>query len=61
MHALYMYFFLGLKKTYIAKIFCKSISTITNWIERFEKSNDFQRLDRGKKTFVLLGRGEEGV
>ncbi|KAH9128017.1 hypothetical protein AeMF1_001760 [Aphanomyces euteiches] len=43
MHALFMYYFLGVKCTKIAHLLCKSVSTISNWIDRFETSADYQR------------------
>lgn len=35
-YALYAYYFLGHNKTQISKIYSKSVSTITNWVTRYE-------------------------
>ena len=42
-HALYNYFFLKKSKLEIAEIFGKSPSTITNWIDRYDKEGDISR------------------
>lgn len=33
----YSYYFLGIQKSDLAKIYCKSLTTITSWIVKFEK------------------------
>ncbi|ETV66592.1 hypothetical protein H257_17022 [Aphanomyces astaci] len=38
MHALVAYYFLGIKRTAIARLFSKSVSTISNWIQQHEKT-----------------------
>ncbi|OWZ04490.1 hypothetical protein PHMEG_00023597 [Phytophthora megakarya] len=43
LHALYGYFYLGLSKTWLATIYSKHINTISNWIQRLEAANDYQR------------------
>ncbi|KAG6606472.1 Serine/threonine-protein kinase [Phytophthora cinnamomi] len=43
MHALYGYFYLGLSKQQLATIYNKHINTISNWVQRFESDNDYQR------------------
>ncbi|KAE9032816.1 hypothetical protein PR001_g10431 [Phytophthora rubi] len=43
MHALYGYFYLGLSKERLSTIYNKHINTISNWIQRFESDNDYQR------------------
>ncbi|KAG9416319.1 hypothetical protein AC1031_000717 [Aphanomyces cochlioides] len=55
MHALFMYYFLGIQRTKIARLLCKSLSTVSNWIERYESSTDYQR----KQTLVLKHISEE--
>lgn len=42
-YALYGFFYLGLKKSQLAKIYRKDITTITNWIDRYEKSGIISR------------------
>ncbi|ORZ30491.1 hypothetical protein BCR44DRAFT_1444710 [Catenaria anguillulae PL171] len=37
-HALYAYFFLHLSMAVLARIFCKSRSTLSGWISRYENS-----------------------
>jgi len=49
MHALYGYFYLGLSKTQLATIYNKHINTISNWIQRFESDNDYQRRSTKQK------------
>ncbi|CAK4113782.1 unnamed protein product, partial [Aphanomyces euteiches] len=43
MHALYMYYFLGLNRLSIARLFHKSQSTVSNWIARYEQSGGYER------------------
>lgn len=47
-HCLYGYYFLGYKKKQLATIYCKSPTTIANWIEKFEEYGHVER----KKGFV---------
>lgn len=42
-HCLYGYYFLGLKRVELAKIYAKSPTTISSWIERFEKDGHVER------------------
>ncbi|KAF0734464.1 hypothetical protein Ae201684_008923 [Aphanomyces euteiches] len=55
MHALFMYYFLGLQRTKIARLLCKSLSTVSNWIERYETSADYYR----RQTAALKHINEE--
>ncbi|KAH9123906.1 hypothetical protein LEN26_002290 [Aphanomyces euteiches] len=43
MHALFIYYFLGAKCVVIARLFRKSMSTISSWIERYENTSDYNR------------------
>ncbi|KAF0724240.1 hypothetical protein Ae201684P_019400 [Aphanomyces euteiches] len=43
MHALFIYYFLGVKRVVIARLFRKSVSTISSWIERYENTSDYDR------------------
>jgi len=43
-HALYNYFIRRQSKTFIAETFCKSISTITSWITRYETTESVSRI-----------------
>ncbi|KAG4069792.1 hypothetical protein HA402_006807 [Bradysia odoriphaga] len=43
-YALYAYYFLGLSKIQVANMYSKSISTITNWIVKYEDSGSVTRL-----------------
>lgn len=42
-HALYGYYFLGLTKTKLAKIYRKHISTITSWVSKYAANGFFSR------------------
>lgn len=42
-HCLYDYYFLGIKKTQLAKLYARSKSTITNWVTHFEKTGRAER------------------
>lgn len=42
-HALYGFYYLGMKKCQLAKMYHKNKSTITNWIERYEKDGNLNR------------------
>lgn len=42
-HALYGYYFLGIPKIQLSKIYHKSPSTITNWIQKFEEDGHVSR------------------
>lgn len=42
-YALYNYYFMGFSKTKISKIYNKSITTITNWISRYEETGEALR------------------
>ena len=42
-HALYCYFFLRKTKSEISEIFAKSVTTITNWIEKYEMEGGLAR------------------
>ncbi|KAF0743554.1 hypothetical protein Ae201684P_004011 [Aphanomyces euteiches] len=44
MHALYAHFYLGMKRQDIARVFHKSLSTLSNWIQRFESTGDNERV-----------------
>lgn len=48
MHCMYGYYFLGLRKTQLARIYGKRPSTITNWIERYERDGIYNRKEREK-------------
>lgn len=50
-HCLYGYFFLGIKKSQLAKIYCKNVSTISNWIEKFEKNGAVGRQNNVKNLY----------
>jgi transposase len=43
MHALFVYYYLGANRTAVARLFHKSVTTITTWIERFESTSDYER------------------
>lgn len=45
-YALYGYYYLGLSKTQVAKMYDQSTSTITNWIVKYEDSDSVPRLAR---------------
>lgn len=42
-YALYGYYHLGFTKTQLGKIYKKDITTITNWINRYEESGNVDR------------------
>lgn len=42
-HCLYGFYFLGIKKRELARIYAKSPSTIANWIAKFEKNGHVER------------------
>lgn len=42
-HCLYGYYFLGIKKNELARIYAKSKSIVANWIENFEKEGHVER------------------
>lgn len=42
-YALYGFFYLGMKKSQLAKVYRKDISTITNWINHYEESGTVTR------------------
>ncbi|RHY22442.1 hypothetical protein DYB32_009503 [Aphanomyces invadans] len=43
MHALYAHYYLGMKRQEVAKLFHKSMSTVSAWIQRYEASGDYSR------------------
>ncbi|XP_062704928.1 uncharacterized protein LOC115265658 [Aedes albopictus] len=45
-HALYGYYFLGISKPNLAKIYGKAVSTIYEWIGRYERDGLFRRKQR---------------
>lgn len=49
-HALYGFYFLGLKRSKLASIYGKSITTISNWIIRYENEGHVHR----KKTIDMV-------
>lgn len=55
-YALYNYYYLGFSKTKISKIYNKSVSTITNWIKRFEDTGEviIQSIRLTSEFFVWL-------
>lgn len=54
-HCLYSYFFLGISKIHLAKIYCKSPSTITSWIEKFEKDGAIGRNTNVSNVYKKFG------
>lgn len=48
-HALYGYYHLGLTKTKLGNIYNKDITTITNWINRYEESGSVDRKSNVRK------------
>jgi transposase len=55
-HCIYMYYFLGLTKSKLAKLFHKSESTIGEWIKRYD---DGQGLQRKLRTVIYSKHGTE--
>ncbi|KAH9101705.1 hypothetical protein AeMF1_021561 [Aphanomyces euteiches] len=49
MHALYAHYYLGMKCQDVARVFHKSTTTISNWINRFETSGDYERKQTTQK------------
>ncbi|KAH9123132.1 hypothetical protein LEN26_001841 [Aphanomyces euteiches] len=43
MHALYGYYFLGVSKQQLATLYRKHVSTIDNWIQRYEADGTYRR------------------
>lgn len=50
-HCLYDYYFLGMKKIKLAKIYCKSPVTISQWIQQFEKNRTLKRQTARKTVY----------
>jgi transposase len=48
LHALYMFYFLGFKQARIAFFFKKSPSTVSRWIEQYEKTGTVSRQNSEK-------------
>ena len=48
-HALYGYFFLDMTMTALARIYCKSRATISNWISRYETNGAVGRAEAQKR------------
>lgn len=48
-HALYGYYHLGLTKTKLGKIYKKDVTTITNWISRYEEKGSVDRKSTVRK------------
>lgn len=46
LHALYAYYYVGLRKNVIAEYFGKSPSTISNWISRYDETGNVNRAPR---------------
>ncbi|XP_062557203.1 uncharacterized protein LOC134222390 [Armigeres subalbatus] len=55
-HCLYGYYYLGYSKARLAKIYAKHPSTITSWINSYERNECFDRKERAK---VYLRFGTE--
>lgn len=56
-HCLYGYYYLGLKKSRLAKIYAKHPSTIANWINLYERNKFFTRKER-TKVYLRFGTDE---
>lgn len=48
MHCMYGYYFLGLTKIQLSRIYGKNYSTVANWIERYERDGFYLRKVREK-------------
>lgn len=50
-HCLYGYFFLGVSKAKLAKIYAKDICTISNWLQKFEETGNVSRRRNVKELY----------
>lgn len=54
-HCLYAYYFQGLKKNQLARIYCKSITTITSWINKYEQTGCVERKKQAQTVYRKFG------
>ncbi|KAH9115162.1 hypothetical protein LEN26_013001 [Aphanomyces euteiches] len=56
LHALYGYYFLGVTKGQLARLYRKHVNTIDNWIKRYEDDGSYERKSTARKSKFSLAQ-----
>lgn len=57
-HALYGYYFLGFNRTKLSKIYGKTVTTISNWIEKYETEGKLHRRKNVANVYKNFGQNK---